>query len=583
MEHLHFIQDLAAVMVVAAIITLIFHQLKQPVVLGYIVAGVLIGPHTFSFPLVSDQDSIKTLSELGIIFLMFSLGLEFSLRKLKEVGSTALVAAGGEIILMIWLGYEIGRYFGWSTMDSLFLGAMLSISSTTIIVKALEEVGKKHEAFAQMIFGILIVEDILAIALIALLSSIAMTGQVEISQVATTFGKLTLFITVALMLGLLLVPRLLNYVERFKSREMLLITVLGLCFGFCLLVIKLGYSVALGAFIMGAIMAEARQLKQIERLIEPIRDMFSAIFFVAIGLLLDPNVIVQYAWPITIISLAVIVGKIVTCSMGTLLSGHDGRTSLKVGMGLAQIGEFSFIIAALGTNLKVTSDFLYPIAVTVSALTTLTTPYLIKAADPASNLISRVTPSAIRTIFRYYSEWLESLRLKGDRALVANLIRRIVFQVLLNLAIVAAIFISGSYLVAHSSKLPHFPHPYNGVGVWTCGLLLSLPFLVAMYHKLQALSLLLAEIGLAGNPIGQQAPALRAVIAQVIPLAAIGGVVIWIIALSSAILPPMELLIALVVVMLVIALVLWRQFIKLHSRLQIALVETFERSEKEMH
>lgn len=565
------------VMLVAAVVTLLFHQLKQPVVLGYILAGVIVGPHTFAFPSISDQATIKTLAELGIIFLMFSLGLEFSLRKLREVGMTALVAAGGEIVLMIWLGHEIGRHFGWSTMDSLFLGAMLSISSTTIIVKALQELGKKNESFAQLIFGILIVEDILAIALIALLSSIAMTGTVEVGQVATTLGKLSLFITVALMGGLLLIPRLLNYAARFNSREMLLITVLGLCFGFCLLVIKLGYSVALGAFIIGAVMAEARQLKQIERLIEPVRDMFSAIFFVAIGLMLNPSVMLDYAGPIAIITLAVVIGKIVTCGVGTLLSGHDGRTSLKVGMGLAQIGEFSFIIASLGTSLKVTSDFLYPIAVTVSVLTTLLTPYLIRAADPTSALVYRLTPRSVSTFFNYYTTWLENLRLQGDHAMVATLIRRIVVQVLLNLAIVAAIFLGGSYLFAHRGDLPQLPYPYRGVGIWTLCLLLSVPFQIAMFRKLQALSLLLAEIGLAGSPIGQQPAAIRAVIAQVIPLAAIGGITLWMLALSSAILPPMEILVLIVALVLVIALVLWRQFVRLHSRLQIALVETFER------
>lgn len=578
MEHLHFIQDMAVVMAVAALVTLIFHQLKQPVVLGYIVAGVIVGPHSLSFPSISDQGTIRTLAELGIIFLMFSLGLEFSLRKLREVGMTALIAAGAEIVLMIWLGHEIGRHFGWSTMDSLFLGAMLSISSTTIIVKALDELGKKREPFAQLIFGILIVEDILAIALIALLSSIAMTGSVEADQVAGTLGKLALFITVALMTGLLLIPRLLNYVARFNSREMLLVTVLGLCFGFCLLVIKLGYSVALGAFIIGAIMAEARQLKQIERLIEPVRDMFSAIFFVAIGLMLDPRVLLDYAWPITIITLAVVLGKIVTCSVGTLMSGHGGGTSLKVGMGLAQIGEFSFIIASLGLSLKVTSDFLYPIAVAVSALTTLFTPYLIRAADPATHLLYRCTPRSISSLFSYYTSWLEGLRLDGDKALVASLIRRMVFQVLLNLAIVAAIFIAGSYLVAHSKHLPHLPYPYHGVGVWTLCLLLSLPFQIAMYRKLQVFSLLLAEIGLASGPIGNMSPAIRTVIAQLIPLAAITGITLWMIALSATILPPMDVLIGLVAVMVLIALVLWRQFVKLHSRLQIALLETFEQT-----
>jgi CPA2 family monovalent cation:H+ antiporter-2 len=303
---------------------------------------------------------------------------------------------------MIWIGYEIGRWFDWNTMDSLFLGAILAISSTTIIVKALNDLKMKNERFAQLIFGVLIVEDILGIGIIALLSSIAVSGTVSSGEVFSTVGKLSLFMIVALVIGILLVPRLLAYVAKFESNEMLLITVLGLCFGFCLLVVKLEYSMVLGAFLIGAIMAESRQLLKIERLIEPVRDLFSAIFFVAIGLMIDPMILLQYAWPIAVITVAVVLGKMLSCGMGAFIAGNDGRTSLRVGMGLSQIGEFSFIIAALGMTLQVTSDF-YPVAVAVSAITTLLTPYLIRAADPLSIKLLRWCPSVwagIRHVWR---------------------------------------------------------------------------------------------------------------------------------------------------------------------------------------
>src|SRR5256885_8498797 len=259
MHGIAFLQDLAVVMIVAGLVAVLCHRFKQPVVLGYILAGLIIGPHTPPVPFIKDQETIQTLAELGVILLMFSLGLEFSLRKLKQVGTTAFIAASLEILLMVWVGYEAGRLFRWSAMDSIFLGAMLSISSTTIIVKALAELGKSKERFAELIFGILIIEDILAIVMLALLSGIAMTGSLSVREVASTIGKLTLFLVATLVAGLLAVPRFLGYVARFKSNEMLLIAVLGLCFGFSLLAVKLGYSVALGAFVIGAVIAEARK------------------------------------------------------------------------------------------------------------------------------------------------------------------------------------------------------------------------------------------------------------------------------------------------------------------------------------
>jgi len=586
MHAISFIQDLAVIMLVAGVVTILFHRLKQPVVLGYIVAGFIIGPHTPPFGLIHDEDTIKTLAELGVIFLMFCLGLEFSLRKLFKVGATAFIAAFLEIVLMIWIGFEIGRWFGWSTMDSLFLGAILAISSTTIIVKALNDLKMKNERFAQLIFGVLIVEDILGIGIIALLSGIAVSGSVSSGEVFSTVGKLSLFMIVALVIGILLVPRLLAYVAKFESNEMLLITVLGLCFGFCLLVVKLEYSMVLGAFLIGAIMAESRQLLKIERLIEPVRDLFSAIFFVAIGLMIDPQVLVDYAWPIVVITLAVVLGKMLSCGMGAFIAGNDGRTSLRVGMGLSQIGEFSFIIAALGMTLQVTSDFLYPVAVAVSAITTLLTPYLIRAADPLSQKLGSVVPRRLARVLSLYGEWLRNIQPQGESAMLAALIRRILLQVGVNLALVIAIFFSGGYFAGRIGNwLDEWVTDVSQQKalIWGAALLLSLPFLIAAYRKLKALSMLLAEMGVKPEMAGRHTQRVRRVIAEVIPLLSLLVIFLLLSALSASILPTSELLLVIAVVAAVVVALLWRWFIRVHSRMQIALLETLENSRDHSH
>ncbi|WP_268798782.1 cation:proton antiporter [Pseudomonas huanghezhanensis] len=577
MHAISFIQDLAVIMLVAGVVTVLFHRLKQPVVLGYIVAGFIIGPHTPPVGLIHDEDTIKTLAELGVIFLMFCLGLEFSLRKLFKVGATAFIAAFLEITLMIWIGYEIGQFFGWKTMDSLFLGAILAISSTTIIVKALNDLKMKNQRFAQLIFGVLIVEDILGIGIIALLSGIAVSGTVSSGEVFSTVGKLSLFMIVALVIGILLVPRLLAYVATFESNEMLLVTVLGLCFGFCLLVVKLEYSMVLGAFLIGAIMAESRQLVKIERLIEPIRDMFSAIFFVAIGLMIDPAILLDYAWPIAVITVAVVLGKILSCGIGAFIAGNDGKTSLRVGMGLSQIGEFSFIIAALGMTLQVTSDFLYPVAVAVSAITTLLTPYLIRSADPLSHKLGSVMPARVARVFGMYGEWLRSIQPQGQSALLAAMIRKILLQVGVNLALVVAIFFCGAYF---AERIGDYLSPWvsqtsqQKAWIWGAALLLSLPFLIAAYRKLKALSMLLAEMGVKPEMAGRHTARVRRVIAEVIPLLSLLVIFLLLAALSTSILPTSELLILVVVVAAIVAAVLWRWFIRVHTRMQIALLET---------
>lgn len=586
MHAISFIQDLAVIMLVAGVVTVLFHRFQQPVVLGYILAGFIIGPHTPPFELIHDEQTIKTLAELGVIFLMFCLGLEFSLRKLFSVGATAFIAAGLEIALMIWIGYEIGQFFAWSNMDALFLGGILAISSTTIIIKALGDLKLKHERFAQLIFGVLIVEDILGIGIIALLSGIAVSGSVETGAVFATVGKLSLFMVVALVVGILLVPRVLAYVAKFESNEMLLVTVLGLCFGFCLLVAKLEYSMVLGAFLIGAIMAESRQLLQIERLMEPVRDLFSAIFFVTIGLLIDPGVLLEYAVPILVITAAVIVGKVISCSLGAFLAGNDGRTSLRVGMGLSQIGEFSFIIAALGMTLQVTSDFLYPVAVAVSALTTLSTPYLIRVADPLAQRLGGWMPEPVARVFGLYGEWLRSIQPQGQGALLAGMIRRILLQVGVNLALVVAIFFAGAWF---AEPLAVYLSPWlaqvnlQKALIWGAALLLSLPFLIAAYRKLKALAMLLAELAVHPESAGRHTLRVRRVIAELIPLLALAGMLFLLMALSASILPTSELLLVIGLLALGLIVLLRRWFIRVHSRMQIALLETLDNSQDQQH
>ncbi len=395
MHELTLLQDMAVVMAISAAVVVLFYRLRLPVVLGYIVAGIIIGPHTPPFPLVRDMESVKTLSELGVIFLLFGIGLEFSFTKLLKVGVVSFIAATIEILLMLGVGFLLGRLFGWNRMDSIFLGAILSISSTTIIAKVLLEMGKLNEVFAQVILGILVIEDILAIIIIALLSGFASTGGLTLSAAGIAAIRVIVFIAGTLLLGRWVVPRILQYLERYQSGELLGVTVLGICFGVSLLAAQLGFSVALGAFLIGAVMAETPQAQAIIHRIEPIRDMFTAIFFVSVGMLLEPKLLIDFAWPIAIVTVVTIVGKVASCSFATLLTGHNPYVALQVGLGLAQIGEFSFIIARLGETTQVTSSFLYPLAVSVSVLTTLTTPLLMRQVEGISGLLVRLSPKRL--------------------------------------------------------------------------------------------------------------------------------------------------------------------------------------------
>ncbi len=377
-----FIQDLSLILITAGIVAVIFRRIGQPVVLGYIIAGFLVSSHIWLIPTVQDLPNIQVFADIGVIFLLFSLGLEFSFKKLLKVGWPAATTAIFEVIGMIGLGMLSGYFFGWSLLNSLFLGGILAISSTTIIVRTLGETGMKGRGFIDFVFGILIIEDLVAVLLLVLLSTVAVTNQFIGAELVTSALKLLTFVVFCFVSGIFILPSLFHLIHQHLNEEMMLIVALGLCFFMVKLSTLAGFSPALGAFMMGSIIAETNEVKKIEHLIKPVRDLFGAIFFVSVGILIDPIILFEYSGPIAILTLVTLFGKFITIVMGGLISKRSLRHSVQAGLSLAQIGEFSFIIAALGLNLKVTSAFLYPIAVGVSVITTFTTPYLIKNIDP---------------------------------------------------------------------------------------------------------------------------------------------------------------------------------------------------------
>jgi CPA2 family monovalent cation:H+ antiporter-2 len=564
------LRDLAVVMIVAGVVTLVFHQLRQPVVLGYILAGLIIGPHTPPFALIVDEGSIRTLADLGVILLMFTLGLQFNLRTLRRIGSTAVVAASLEIMTMVWLGYQVGRLFGWGKMDALFLGAMLSITSTTIIIKTLGELRLLKEPFARMITGISLVEDMLGITLTAVLSGIAMTGALEWGAVGQTAGKAVVFLSSVLVVGLLLLPPLFRYIARFRSAETLLVAALGLCFGTSLLAVNLGFSVALGAFVIGVILGETREAGRLNLLMEPLRDMFIAVFFVSVGLLINPRVLLDYWAPTLVVVAVVVIGKMTAFTFGTFIAGNDLRTALRVGTSLIPIGELSLIIAALGLSLGVISEFLYPVAVSVAAVTTLLTPYLIRNADPMINWLDRTLPRWLINSLTLYSQWLARLRQRGAPSQGRSLARKWTWQMALNMALVTAAFAVavalGERVEAWWPAAPEWLGGAKGV-LWTVATVVALPGLIATVRKLQALAMLLGEMS--GGSV-----AVRGIIMRLVFIGGTVGLGLWVLVWSGALLPVGPALGVLLAMVTVLALVFWRSFIQIHARAQVALRDT---------
>lgn len=407
------ISDLAVILISAGLVTLLFKKLKQPVVLGYIVAGILAGPSIEQIPTVTDVESIRIWADIGVVFLLFALGLDFSFKKLMKVGGTATIGAITVVIGMMTVGYTTGLSLGWGHMNSLFLGGMLSMSSTTIIFKAFDDMGLRNQRFAGVVFGILVVEDLFAVLLMVLLSTLAVSKHVEGIELLNSVIKLGVFLLFCFIIGIYLLPSFLKKAKTFLNDETLLIVSIGLCLGMVIIATKAGFSAALGAFVMGSILAETIEAEHIEHLIKPVKDLFGAIFFVSVGMLIDPVLLWEYKIPILILTAVVMVGQILFASFGVLLSGQPVKIAIQSGFSLAQIGEFAFIIASLGLTLGVTDHFLYPIVVAVSVITTFFTPYMIRMAEPAYKIAERVIPKSWMRFLERYSSGSNTIRQKS--------------------------------------------------------------------------------------------------------------------------------------------------------------------------
>ncbi len=395
--------DLALILMCAGLTTLIFKRLKQPLVLGYIVAGFIASPHMPYTPSVQDTNDIKLWADIGVIFLLFALGLEFSFKKLMKVGGTAIIAACSVILVMIVLGVLVGMSFGWDRMDCIYLGGMLAMSSTTIIYKAFDDMGLRQQRFAGLVLSVLILEDILAIVLMVMLSTLAVSQNFEDMEMVQSVVKLVFFLVLWFVVGIYIIPTFLKRVRKWMSAETLLVVAVGMCFLMVVLAAEAGFSAAFGAFMMGSILAETVEAESIEKLVAPVKDLFGAIFFVSVGMMVDPAMIVEYKIPIIVITLTILLGQSILGSGSFVLAGQPLKVAMQCGFSLTQIGEFAFIIASLGVSLNVTSDFLYPIVVAVSVITTFTTPYMIRLSVPAYNWASKRIPSKWMGLLEHYS------------------------------------------------------------------------------------------------------------------------------------------------------------------------------------
>lgn len=448
MSHLPtIITDLAMILLVAGVTTILFKKINQPLVLGYIIAGFITGPNFTFFPTIADKVNVQAWSEIGVIFLLFALGLEFSFYKLKKVGSTAFVSTAVIISSMLFVGYGVGQLLGWSHMDSIFLGGMLSMSSTAIIIKAFDDLQLREKSFTEVVFGVLIVEDIAGIAMMVILSTIAVaTSGISTGELAMSVARLVFFLVLWFVAGMYLIPTFFKKAQKLMTDETLVVVSIGLCLGMVYLATSLGFSSALGAFIMGSLIAEAPNAEHIEQLIAPIKNLFGAIFFVSVGMMVNPELLADYAVPVAVLVATTILGQLFFSTCGVLAAGQKLHTAVLCGFSLTQIGEFSFILATLGMNLGVTSDFLYPIIVAVSVITTFTTPFFINAAEPAyAKLVSLLPQRFLDWLDRY----TDNNDVKGDQDW-KNLLTDYVLHMVIYATLLCAIMLGSSlYLLPY--------------------------------------------------------------------------------------------------------------------------------------
>ena len=475
----YLVKDLALILIVAGVVTIVFKKLKQPLVLGYVVAGFLVSPHMPYTMSVVDKADIGTWGDIGVMFLLFSLGLDFSFKKILKMGISPVIATCSIVFCMMMLGILAGHAFGWSRMDCIFLGGMLAMSSTTIIYKAFDDLGLRQQRFAGLVMSVLILEDILAIVLMVMLSALAIGGNPDGGEMLGSVMKIGFFLILWFVVGIFLIPWLLRSMRKLINNETLLIVSLGLCCAMAVLSTKVGFSSAFGAFVMGSILAETVEADRITRLVEPVKNLFGAVFFVSVGMLVDPGVLVEYALPIAVLVLTILVGQAVFGTVGFMLSGQSLKSAMQCGFSMAQIGEFSFIIASLGLSLGVIGKFLYPVVVAVSVITTFLTPYMIRAAVPCYGMLERRLPK--KWIAALNSVTLSRRPVNTKRkwkSLLVQMARVTVIYAILSGASVALMFTFFLPFIRHV-----LPHWWANAVCGVATLLIISPFLRAIVMK----------------------------------------------------------------------------------------------------
>lgn len=475
----HLVKDLALILVVAGIVTIVFKKLKQPLVLGYVVAGFLVSPHMPYIMSVADRADISTWGDIGVMFLLFSLGLDFSFKKILKMGASPIISTCSIVFCMMMLGIVTGHLFGWSRMDSIFLGGMLAMSSTTIIYKAFDDLGLRQQRFAGLVMSVLILEDILAIVMMVMLSAIANGSNPDGGQMIGSLMKIGFFLILWFVVGIFLIPLMLRSMRKFINNETLLIVALGLCCAMAVLSTKVGFSSAFGAFVMGSILAETIEAERIIKVVEPVKNLFGAVFFVSVGMLVDPAILVEYSWPIVTLVLVIIIGQVIFGSLSFLIGGQSLKSAMQCGFSMAQIGEFSFIIASLGLSLGVIGKFLYPVVVAVSVITTFLTPYMIRMATPTYGMLERRLPKKWIMAMNNLTLAKQTTQPEAKwRTLIKQMVRITVIYSILSGASIALMFTF--FLPFVRQLLPHW---------WAnaaCGLLTLLfisPFLRAIMMK----------------------------------------------------------------------------------------------------
>ena len=474
------IQDLALMLIVAGIVTLIFKRLKQPLVLGYIVAGFLVSPHMPYTASVADRENIQLWADIGVMFLLFSLGLDFSFKKILKMGASPVISVISIIFTMSMLGIIVGHTFGWSRMNCIFLGGMLAMSSTTIIYKAFDDLGLRQQQFASLVMSVLILEDILAIVMMVMLSAIASGNNPDGGQMISSIMKIGFFLVLWLVVGIFAIPLFLRRVRKLINSEVLLIVSLGLCCAMAVFSTKVGFSSAFGAFIMGSILAETIEAERIEKLVEPVKNLFGAIFFVSVGMLVDPQILIDYALPIFVLVMTIIIGQTLFGSFSFMLGGESLKSAMRCGFSMAQIGEFSFIIASLGLSLGVIGDFLYPVVVAVSVITTFLTPYMIRLATPAYNALEPHLPTRFIKMLNHLSMSHPNTteQSKWKRLLRQMTVNTIIYTILSTATVIVMLTFFHPFMV-HLTNDKWYGHAITG---FTTILFIS-PFLRAMVMK----------------------------------------------------------------------------------------------------